>query len=100
MALPSPSARSMTATPPSGIGSGCWRSIAAISSSNSRRDALSADRLSVLQPDRGRDRAVCDPLVRAGLYRRHCARLALCPLAVEERAPVGRTSADLAAPDR
>ena len=39
------------------------------------------------------DRAVRDPLVCAGLYRRHPARLALCARADPQRAPVGRAGA-------
>ena len=64
-ASPFPSGRCTTGWPPNAIGSAFWRSIAAISPRHRKRDALSAHRLSIVQSDRGRDRTVRDPLVRA-----------------------------------
>ena len=64
-----------------------------------RRDAASHHRLSRLRSDRHRDRADRDPLVCAGLYRRHRAGLDLCARADQEREAVGRAGADLAAAD-
>ena len=49
--------------------------------------------ISRLRSGADHDRAVPDPLVCAGLYRRHPARLALCARADPQRAPVGRTGA-------
>src|SRR5882757_6295925 len=49
--------------------------------------------ISRLRSGAGLDRAVPDPLVCAGLYRRHPARLALCAGADPQRAPVGRPGA-------
>src|SRR5207248_4525576 len=94
------SVRSTTATPPNGIGNGCSRSIAATSAKTKRRNALSPDRLSRVRSDRDCDRADRDPLVCAGLYRRHRLGLDLRTLAAQEREAVGRAGADLAAAAR
>ena len=99
-ASPFRSGRSIIATPPSGTGSGCWRSIAATSRHKPGADALPHHRLSGVRSDRDRDRADRDPLVCAGLYRRHRAGLDLCALADQERKAVGRAGADLAAAAR
>ena len=60
----------------------------------------SSHRLSRVRSDRHRDRAVRDPLVCAGLYRRHRAGLDLCARAAQEREAVGRAGADHAAAAR
>ena len=65
-----------------------------------RPDAIPHHRLPRVRPDRDRDRADRDPLVCAGLYRRHRAGLDLCARADQERAAVGRAGADFAGADR
>ena len=66
----------------------------------SRLDALSHYRLSGVRSHRDRDRADRDPLVCAGLYRRHRAGVDLRPRADQERKAVGRAGADHAAAAR
>ena len=63
-------------------------------------DAVSDHRLSRVRPDRHCDRADRDPLVCAGLYRRHRAGMDLRARADQERQAVGRTGADHAAATR
>ena len=71
-------------TPLSVTGNGCWHCIAATSRIDPWRNALSHHRLSGVRPDRHFDRPDRDPLVCAGLYRRHRAGLALRPRADQE----------------